>query len=183
MCSLASENDEADLRNQQFLALLGKHELQLAACVHAMLPSWHDAEDVLQETKIQLWREFARFQDGTDFIAWARTIARYTVRTHVKRRQRGLRLLSDDVVDSVMAKLARSPAESDRRLEILAQCVKKLSGDAIDLLRRCYIDRQAIKAVAAELNRSLTGTYSNISRIRRELLACVREGMRREDEA
>lgn len=183
MSPLASGNDEANLRNQRFLALLGKHELQLAACVHAMLPSWHDAEDVIQETKIQLWREFDKFQDGSDFAAWARTIARYSVLTHVKRQRRGQRLLSDDVVEAVMAKLAKNSAETDRRLEILAGCVKRLGGDALDLLRRCYIDRQKIKTIAEELNRSLTGTYSSISRIRRELLTCVREGMHREDES
>lgn len=168
-------------RDQRFLFLLGRHELQLAACVHALVPGWHDAEDILQETKLQLWREFDTFEPGSDFIAWARTVARYVAMTHFKRCERSPRLLDVDVAEAIMAKVVKPVAESDRRLEILAGCVRKLGGDALDLLRRCYVDQQKIKDIAAGLNRSLTGTYSAISRIRRELLECVREGLRRED--
>jgi RNA polymerase sigma-70 factor (ECF subfamily) len=89
--------------------------------------------------------------------------------------------LSDDVVEAVMAKLSRTPDETDRRQEILAGCIEKLGADAIELLRRCYIDRQKIKDVAAALNRSLTGTYSALSRIRHDLLECVQQNIQRED--
>ena len=181
MDSSHDRHPDADRRNQQFLTLLGRHELQLTACVHAIVPSWHDAEDILQETKIQLWREFDKFEEGSDFGAWACTVARYGVRTYFKRQQRSRRLLGDDVVEAVMAKLSQTPAEADRRQELLARCMKKLGADAIELLRRCYIDRQKIKDVAAALNRSLTGTYSALSRIRRDLFDCVQESLRREE--
>lgn len=177
-----SPGDNTDARrDQQFLSLLGKHELQLAACIHALVPGWHDAEDIIQETKLQLWREFDKFEPGSDFIAWARTVARYVAMSHFKRRERRPRLLDADVAEAIVAKVVKPAAESDHRLEILAGCVRKLGGDALDLLRRCYVDGQKIKDIAATLNRSLTGTYSAISRIRRELLECVREGLRRED--
>jgi RNA polymerase sigma-70 factor (ECF subfamily) len=128
-----------------------------------------------------LWREFDKFEPGSDFLAWARTVARYVALTHFNERGRKPRLLDSDVAEAIMAKVAKPAAETDRRLEILSGCVKKLGGNALDLLRRCYVDRQKIKEIAAELNRSLTGTYSAISRVRRELLECVREGMNRED--
>jgi RNA polymerase sigma-70 factor, ECF subfamily len=173
---------EMDTRNREFLALLGKHELQIASCVHALVPSWHDAEDILQETKLQLWREFAKFRSGSDFAAWSRTIARYVVQTHYKRRQRKPLLLSDDVVEAVLKKIAKTPEQSDRRLQMLAECVKKLGGDAFDLLRRCYLEERKIKDIAADLGRSLTGTYSALSRTRRELLECMRDSLRREND-
>ena len=172
--------NEDDCRNQQFLLLLGRHELQLTACVHAMIPSWHDAEDILQETKIQLWREFDKFEQGSDFAAWARTVARYVVRTHLKQKRR-LRQFDGDVAEAIIAQMAKTPAENDRRLAILAGCVRKLGDDALELLRRCYIDRQKIKDIAESLNRSLTGTYSALSRMRRDLLECVQENLHRED--
>jgi hypothetical protein len=41
--------------------------------------------------------------------------------------------------------------------------------------------KQKIKDMAIELGRSLPGTYSALSRIRRELLECVRERLHREE--
>ena len=178
---MADETPDVESRNSEFLALLGKHELQVATCVHALVPSWHDAEDIIQEVRLQLWREFGKFQAGSDFSAWACTIARYVVRTYVTMSQRKPLLLSSDVGDVIMAKIARTPEQADRRLEMLAECVRKLGSDALDLLRRCYIEKQKIKDIATELGRSLTGTYSALSRIRRELLECMREHLRQEE--
>ena len=172
---------EAKQRNQEFLVLLGKYELQIASCVHALVPAWHDAEDILQETKLQLWREFDKYRSGSDFAAWSRTVARYVVRTYFKRRQRKPLVLGDDIVDAVLRKVAKTPEQSDRRLQMLAECVEKLGGDALDLLRRCYVERRKIKDIAADLGRSLTGTYSALSRTRHDLLECMRDSLRRED--
>ncbi|NLF07777.1 MAG: sigma-70 family RNA polymerase sigma factor [Pirellulaceae bacterium] len=172
---------DADRRNREFLVLLGQHELQLAACVHALIPSWQDAEDILQETKLQLWQEFATFRLGSDFLAWARTVARYVVRTHVKRNRRKPLFLSDELSDILMDRIFQMPEQADRHLEILADCVKKLSEEAFYMLQRCYVDKQKIKDIADELQRSQSGTYSAMSRIRRDLFDCVREGMRKEN--
>src|SRR5664280_3328258 len=94
MNNRTNETLDTERRNSEFLALLGKHELQVATFVHAMVPSWHDAEDILQETHLQLWREFWKFHSGSDFVAWACTIARYVVHTHVKKSRRKPLLLS-----------------------------------------------------------------------------------------
>lgn len=179
---MANKIADADRRNSEFLTLLGRHEFQVATCVHALVPSWHDAEDIIQEVRLQLWREFDTFQPGTDFAAWARTIARYAVRKHVTTSQRKPLLLSGDVENVLMARIARTPKQqADRRLQMLAECVRKLGSDAVDLLRRCYIEKQKIKDIATELGRSLGGTYQAISRVRRELLGCVREHLRQEE--
>ena len=103
------------------------------------------------------------------------------VRTHIRQSQRKPLFLSGEVGDIITAKIIEMPKLPDRRLEMLADCLKKLSGEALDLLRRCYVDKQKIKDIAAELGRSLTGTYSALSRIRRSLFDCVRERLHREE--
>lgn len=175
------ENSETEQRNREFLVLLGRHELRVAACVHALVPSWQEAEDILQETRLQLWQEFDKFQPGSDFLAWARTVARYVVRTHFKQSSRKPLFLSSEVGDMVLEKVVQKTERSDRRLEMLADCVRKLTEESVDLLRRCYVDRQKIKDIAIELQRSLTGTYSALSRIRRDLFDCVQERLRKDE--
>jgi RNA polymerase sigma-70 factor, ECF subfamily len=175
------KNSDAERRDSEFLALLGKHEIQLTACVHALVPSWHDAEDIIQETRLRLWREYGKFRSGSDFSAWACTIARYVVHTHVKQSRRKPLLLSSNLGDTIIVELIGMPEQADRRLRILAECVRKLGSEALELLRRCYIEREKIKDIAAELGRSLAGTYQALSRARRELFNCMQDRLHREE--
>lgn len=168
-------------RNEEYLHILGQHEFALAAFVHAIAPSWHDAEEILQETRITLWREFDKYQPGSDFCAWAFVVAHYLAKTYFKRRQRSRRILSDEVVRSILAKTTRVPVETDQRLAALAECMRKLSRDNIAFLRRRYVEKRQVKEIAVALGRSLPGTYAALSRIRLGLLRCVQRRMRQED--
>ncbi|MFN7134755.1 MAG: guanylate kinase, partial [Myxococcales bacterium] len=47
-----------------------------------------DSEEVIQETNLVLWREFDRFQEGTNFAAWACRVALNQVLAWRKKRQR-----------------------------------------------------------------------------------------------
>jgi RNA polymerase sigma-70 factor, ECF subfamily len=167
----------------EFLALLARHESALAACVHALIPVWQDAEDVLQETRVTLWRKFADFQRGSDFIAWGRTVARYVARTHLRRNGTARRVLRDDVAENLLEMMSRPQLEDDRRQRALADCTEKLSGTERDLLRRFYAEGTKISQIAADVGRSLHGTYMALSRIRRALMDCVELRLRQEEGA
>jgi RNA polymerase sigma-70 factor, ECF subfamily len=181
MCSKSSESSNTEGRDSEFLALLNRHGPRIATYVHGMIPSWHDAEDIIQEAQLQLWREFGKFRPGSDFTAWACTLARYVAYNHVRRSQRKPLLFSSDIENVILDKMVRTSEQTDRRLEMLRDCVKKLGTDALDLLQRCYVDKERIKDIAAELGRSLTGTYSALSRIRHELFDCMRDRLHREE--
>ncbi len=73
-----------------------------------LLPTQNDVDDVFQETCLVLWREFHQFRLGTNFGAWACTIAFNQVRAWRSRQKREslvfsdefLQLISDDWIDS-----------------------------------------------------------------------------------
>ena len=56
-------------RVDAFVRLLGQNQRRLFLYVMSMVPNWNDAEEIIQETNLVLWREFARFQPGTNFAA------------------------------------------------------------------------------------------------------------------
>jgi len=169
--------------NAEFLSLLARHERALAACVHAIVPNWQDAEEVLQETRVTLWQHFADFRPGSDFPAWARTVARNIARTHLRRNGQVMRILRDDVADDLVREMERQQLGGDRRQAALVECTERLKGDARRLLRRFYGDGAKIKQIAAEMGRSLHGTYMALSRIRRTLMECIELRLRREEQA
>jgi RNA polymerase sigma-70 factor (ECF subfamily) len=128
----------ASERDAEFLGLLGQQEFRLAACIHAMVPGWQDAEDVLQDTKVTLWREFPAYQAGSDFWAWAQQVARRKVRAFQRKRQHERLIFSDELVDALMEHLPRTAREEHRHQAAMLECSKRLGNEGWDLFRGCY---------------------------------------------
>ncbi len=169
-------------REAEFTALLARCEPQLAACVHAMLPVWQDAEEVLQETRMTLWRQFESFQPGSNFLAWARTVAWYLARASLRTGRRQREIFSQASVDALLTQLAATPEEENRRWEAFLECGKKLGAAARELLGLVYMENRKIKDVAEQLGRSTEGTYVTLSRIRRALIECMEQRLGQEDQ-
>ena len=51
---------------EEFIVLLSQHDPMLTNYVMAMMPDAADAQDILQETKLALWRSMHKFQQGTN---------------------------------------------------------------------------------------------------------------------
>src|SRR3954471_19828293 len=93
---------------EHFVFLLARHERQLGAYVMTMVPHPQDADDILQEAKVVMWRNFEKFELGTNFGAWARKVAFHQVLAYRKRKHRDrldfsedfLRVVADEVESS-----------------------------------------------------------------------------------
>ena len=169
-------------QNREFLRLLAQHEARLSTCVHAMVPAWHDAEDILQETKVRLWEQYEKFTPGTNFGAWACAVARFMVLDYRERASRKKLYFSGDVLDLVAAKLEQRSVDADSRLDALLKCVAKLDPASRDMLRQFYYEHLRVKDIAARAGRSVQGTYSAISRTRRSLKDCIQHEVRDEEQ-
>jgi RNA polymerase sigma-70 factor, ECF subfamily len=170
-------------RNAEFVRLLKRHDRRVAAYVFSLVPDWNDAEDIVQETCVRLWEQFDEYRPDEDFGAWACTVARYLVLAYRKRTQRQRLHFRSDVLDALDAQVAADQPEAERRLRLLAECVRRLGDSAGDLLRRCYAEGAKIKDIAGQLGRSVNGVYLALSRIRRDLHECVEMSLNREDQA
>jgi RNA polymerase sigma-70 factor, ECF subfamily len=176
-----SDCEDRELRNREFVRLLAEHERQLAAYVHTLVPSWQDAEDVLQNTKLRLWEQFGSFQLGTNFPAWAFTVAGYMVRTHRKTCRRQRVCFSDQAMERISRHIpAVSSSNHSDRLLALVECVRTLSDASVTLLRLFCTGHRKIKDIARELDQTPSATYSALFRIRRSLLECVEKRLHEE---
>jgi RNA polymerase sigma-70 factor, ECF subfamily len=178
--SLATGSDSSC--NEEFLRLYSQHQRELFKFIFLLVPNHANAEDILQDTSVVLWRKFGQFSRGTDFFRWAAQIARYKVLEYRKKATRDRHLFwQDDLIEAIAETRL---ADSDRLLEqrnLLAQCVRKLAEADRELLLRCFAKGRTIKAVAGHIGRPVNTVYKALNRIRNALIDCVEKARWREN--
>ncbi len=161
-------------RDEAYLRLLAEHERSLSAYVYGLVGSPADAADILQEVKLALWRMFDRFQPGTDFRAWARTIALHQILNYRRAAKRRPELPHErEFIEAVAAEMDRQTDEFERRAEWLRLCLKKLPERHRAMVVWRYYDECDVETIAAKSERSVLAVYRLLSRIRETLNECI----------
>ena len=108
----------------EFAVMLQEAHRELFGFIFAMLQNRADAEDVYQQTAIVLWRKFASFERGTNFVAWAIRVAQFEIKDFVKARRRRKVFFNDEILEAIAAQYqAESNEYRERRLEALASAL------------------------------------------------------------
>ena len=89
-------------RNETFVRLHSRYQQRIYAFILTLVPNPTDADDILQETGVVLWRKFDEFDLDTDFVHWAHKIAYYEV-LKFRTRQGKERLCFDETLIEAMA--------------------------------------------------------------------------------
>lgn len=168
--------------NEQLLALVTSHQRRLAGFVRTLVPSRTDAEEVLQDVNLYIWRHAEEFESGTNFAAWALRIAHFHVLTWRKRQSRE-RLVFDDGLLERLSIAARSlDAQSDRHQEALDTCLAELANRDRELITQLYYEPGTTpRGLAKRIGRSTKGIYVSLNRIRVRLLGCIQRKLAAED--
>ncbi len=169
---------EAD-RTTEFLTLLTQHDRALGMYVHALVQASADADDILQQTKLVMWREFARFESGTNFLAWARKIAFHQILTYRRARKKEHLPLDEDVLEAIHHEVSRLSDSHDERREALQACLHKLPGEHRQLVLLRYFEDLEVEQVAGRIRSTAGAVYRALSRIRHALLDCVEKELAR----
>jgi RNA polymerase sigma-70 factor (ECF subfamily) len=168
-------------RTETFVQLLAKHDCRLQGFVMSLVPNWTDADEVLQETKLQLWREYDKYDATKDFGAWACTLAYYQVLSLRKRNHFRRATLSDAFLERVAAEASRDLEQVAERQRLFADCLASLQETKQALLKRCYGGQDTIVQIALQFGRKAESVRQELVRIRRTLYQCVERRRRRED--
>lgn len=173
------QNDSDD-RSEQFVRLLKKHERRLNAYVVSLMHNWIDAEDILQEVAVDLWRRFGEYDPRGDFGAWACTVAYYQVLSYRKQRGRQRVHLSEESDRLLSEEIAVVSEETNGHQDILARCMDKLSDSDRGFLR-AYYSGISIAVLSQQFARKAASLYKDLSNLRRGLRACVERVVREEE--
>ena len=165
--------DDLSRNSDAFVQLMTEHQGRLYAYILSLLGDPDQANDVLQETNLVLWRSAQEFQMGSNFRAWAFRIAHFQVMAHRQRQLRD-RLVFDDEMLAVLDPAAKAVDETyESRQERLTACLEKLPAHQRDLLRQRYADGLSLQAIAEAVRRTANAVAQTLFRVRRTLIDCV----------
>ncbi len=172
------EDPRIDLeREERFLQLFLAHQRRLFGFLLTLVPDWTDAEDLLQETSVAIWRKLDQFEPGTDFAAWAQNIARYEVLNYRRKRSRSRVFFSDETIELLADQMATMGQDADARRDALESCLAKLKPRDGELIHLRYQSGATTQSVAERLDQSIQAVYRALNKIHGQLLRCVRRSL------
>ena len=165
-------------RESQFVEELTTIQLPLRIYIQSLLPGDSAAADVAQHANALLWQKRDTFELGTNFKAWAFSVARYEVLNYRKRQARDSMLVfSDELEETIAEELSGRSDSIEHQHELLQKCLSKLKPKDRDLLLHRYAKSGTLRDFAARSGRSVGGLKVTLFRLRSSLLHCMRQGM------
>jgi len=159
---------------EAYLRLLTQHDRWLATYVYSLVASAADAQDILQEVKVTMWKQFARFEQGTNFRAWARKIATNQILNYRRAVQKLPNAqLEEQFIEVVAAEIDRRAEVLDRKADALRVCLRKLPEAHRKIVVWRYYEDCGVEEIAAKSERSVEAVYRLLSRVRCVLNECV----------
>ena len=169
----ADQSPSEDARYETFVARFAHYEPDLRRFIRSLLPTWTDADDVLQQTAIVIWRKFEQYDPETNFMKWACVIARFEALAYRRKMARDRLVFREDVME-LMADEGVEELEP-RRSEhtALESCLAEMPEKHRRFITLAYTPGVKIKEMAEEAGSSAAAFYMRLKRLRRKLLYCV----------
>jgi RNA polymerase sigma-70 factor, ECF subfamily len=161
----------------EFVGQVMQAQRRLYAYVYALIRNPTDAEDVLQETNLILWRKCGEFELGTDFLAWAFRIAHFQVLAFRKKQVRPQTNFDDQLIQTLADEALQ---QFDDRLSALRECLKRLSRDLQELIAARYGPGGSVNEIARQAGSTPKAISEALRRARKALMLCIEQRVTRE---
>ncbi len=164
-------------------SLLLRHAERIKLFLHALARDRDLAEDLFQEVFITAVHKADDFQEGTDFLAWVRAIARNKVLDALRARRRRSRrhiLLQPQTIELLAAEAPVIDADWDHHRFALRACLEEMPARLRELLRMRYADEMRPAAIARIRQVSANVISVSLHRARVALRSCIQRRMVRE---
>jgi RNA polymerase sigma-70 factor (ECF subfamily) len=132
-----------------------------------------DADDVLQETALALFRRFADYDPARPFVAWALGVAKFQVLGHRRDAARSFVTFDNELLERYTDEWTESCPSSDYRAGALENCFGELTGRGRQTLRMRYYEGFTAEDIARRTASRGAAVRVMLQRIRDSLRACV----------
>lgn len=161
-----------------FVALLTAAQTTIALAIRGLMPGDGGVDEVIQQTNVKIWQKRDEFELGTNFKAWAVTIARYEVLNYRKQQARDARLrFSDDLETQIAEEISQLDDTLVDRQLALRECLQQIKPESRELLLSRYASDETLSDYATRVGRSVGGVKVTLCRLRSALSACIERRM------
>lgn len=164
-------------KHSVFLNLFSKTQTRLYAFILMIVHNDYDAEEIFQETSALLWEQFDRFEPGTNFGAWAVSIAKIKVLEYLRQKKKNRRLFQQELYEELSQMAEGQSGAMDGRLKALSSCFQRLDRSYRSLLFLRYQKNLSIIAIAEQKGVSAGILYRKMSKVFNSLRHCVERTM------
>jgi RNA polymerase sigma-70 factor (ECF subfamily) len=172
----SSSGRHVEEQDSTFEKLLIQHQRAILLYIQSLMSGRPGVEDVLQNTNLVLWRKRENFEVGSNFLAWAFTIARLEVYNQAKHFRRNQRLISGlDRNDLIGAGGGGGGQAATDALHALKTCLKTLPSRDQELLLMRYSSSRTLTDYARNLKRSPGTLKARLFKIREKLRKSIEE--------
>lgn len=165
---------------ERFLQLFLASEREVYRYVSALAPAKVDAEEIMQQTAVELWRKIDQFDLSQPFTPLACRFALNVAKQWLARKRRWQGVIAGDLADRIADRRAELLPALHERLRHLDGCLDKLPADQRRIIDGYYFQQQSIDAIAAEAKRTVAAAYKALQRIRHALEECIERAERAE---
>ncbi|MDG2122921.1 MAG: sigma-70 family RNA polymerase sigma factor [Verrucomicrobiales bacterium] len=162
-----------DARYELFIQRFAHHEPDLRRFIRSLLPNWTDADEVLQQTAIVIWKKFEQYDPETHFMKWACVIARFESLAYRRKMARDRLVFREDILE-LMADEGIDELE-DRRKEHTAfeSCLRDMPEKQRRFLTLAYTQGVKTKDLAEQAGSTAAAFYMRLKRLRHQLMHCI----------
>jgi RNA polymerase sigma-70 factor (ECF subfamily) len=163
--------------DEDFIRRFTSIQSDLRTFLVGMTPTRADADDVLQEVNLALWRKRNSFDPSRDFRHWAFAFAMTEIRSFRRDSARSRMWFKDEALESLAEAWPTDAAENEEHRDALLSCLQKLGAVELQYVTQYYGKQLSIQDLAASYGRPLSTVYKVLSRARKQLRNCVERSL------
>ena len=159
---------------ERFVRLQSDAQRRMFSFIQTLVYSWANAEEILQETNVTIWKKREQFDLDTDFMHWANRIAYFEcLKFRAKNKQDHNKVFSDDSIQQMASKMLEMEDSLQHQSKVLEGCLEKLSEKDRALIQQRYFEETSVRDISEILGRSARSIYCSLQRIRNSLRSCI----------
>ncbi|EAQ78081.1 sigma-70 family RNA polymerase sigma factor [Blastopirellula marina] len=153
----------------------------VAAFITSMIPDFHDAEEILQQTAVTATEKFAEYDSERPFIAWAIGLARIEALRFRQSRGRDRHVFDSEMLDLMAEAVEQEHKQAAEVRTALKTCLQKTSGRVRQVHELHYGKGMTPRAIAQHLATTENSIFVALHRARNVLRQCIGQQLSRNE--
>lgn len=146
----------------------------LRTFILTMTPSKSEADDVLQEVNLALWKKRHLYKPDKDFLRWALGFATVQIRRLRSKSVEKKIWFNDSLLETIAEEWPQNFDVIEQKRDALTYCIKKLNKTEHQFISKFYGGEHSAKKLADISGKPLSTVYKVLTRARENLRICVK---------